>query len=55
MKLFANALLEGYQLQPNKIRIALTTFGDEPEQDLTLKIEDSTDEFLNGIESAEKP
>jgi hypothetical protein len=27
----------------------------EPEQDLTLQIEDSTDEFLNGIESAEKP
>ena len=27
----------------------------EPEQDLTLQIEDSTDEFLNGIDSGEKP
>ena len=27
----------------------------EPEQDLTLQIEDNVDEFLNGIESAEKP
>ena len=27
----------------------------EPEQDLTLQIEDSVDEFLNGIDSSEKP
>ena len=27
----------------------------EPEQDLTLQLEDSTDDFLNGIDSGEKP
>ena len=27
----------------------------EPEQDLTLQIEDSTDDFLNGIDSVDKP
>lgn len=36
MKLITTSLLDGYQLQPTKTRLALVVFGDEIEQDLTF-------------------